>query len=154
MNARINKRRSETVKTKLSSLLIIVSILCCLSACGFTNSSEVSTKPADLTGEWKQINSNSEDGWQEATIERETITIYWVYNSGDTKSLYWAGTYVAPTTTDEPYSWDSENDHNQTDSSLLASGDDTKTITYENGKLSYSASALGTTTTVRLEKQK
>lgn len=41
----------------------------------------------------------------------------------------------------------------QADGALLASGDDTKTITFEDGELSYSASALGTTTTVRLEKQ-
>ena len=142
------------MKTKSLFFVIVVSMLLCLCACSFISSPEVPAEPADLTGEWKQVNSNSADGWQEATIEGETITIYWVYNSGDTKSLYWAGTYVAPTTIDEPYSWDSENDHSQTDSSLLASGDDTKTITYENGELSYSASALGTTTTVRLEKQK
>jgi ABC-type glycerol-3-phosphate transport system substrate-binding protein len=141
------------MKTKILSLIMVIIMLCCLSACGSTNSSKSSTEPADLTGEWKQVNSNSEDSWQAATIDGETITIYWVSDGGDTKSLYWAGTYVAPTTTDEPYSWDSENDHSQTDSALLASGDDTKTITYENGQISYSASALGTTTTVRLEKQ-
>lgn len=142
------------MKKKSLYLTILISMLFCLVACGSTNSAKVSSEPADLAGEWEQVNSNSEDSWQAATIQGETITIYWVSNSGDTKSLYWAGTYVAPTTTDEPYSWDSENDHSQTDSSLLASGDDTKTITYENGKLSYSASALGTTTTVRLEIQK
>ena len=137
------------MKRKFLSLIVIISMLCVLSACGSTKPSG----PADLTGEWKQTNSNSEDSWQAATIEGETITIYWVSNGGDTKSLYWAGTYIAPTTTDEPYTWDSANDHNQTDTALLASGDDAKTMTYENGELSYSASALGTTTTIRLEKQ-
>ena len=39
------------------------------------------------------------------------------------------------------------------DSALLASGDETKTFTYENGILSYEASALGTTTTVKMERQ-
>lgn len=132
---------------------MIISLLCSLSSCGSASSSNTPTEPADLTGEWKQSNSNSDDSWQAATIEGETITIYWVSDEGDSKSLYWAGTYVAPTTPDEPYTWDSVNDHSQTDEALLASGDDTKTITYEKGQLSYSVSALGTTTTVRLEKQ-
>ena len=68
--------------------------------------------------------------------------------------LYWAGTYDAPTTADEPYTWDSKNDTEKTDNALLASGDATKTFTYEDGEISYQASALGTTKTIRLEKVK
>ena len=41
-----------------------------------------------------------------------------------------------------------------TDSAMLTSTNDTKTMTYQNGVLSYEASAMGTTTTVKLEKQK
>lgn len=151
------------LKKKIIALITIVGLLFFLSACGSTDTPNDSTdssdnsadaaEPADLTGEWKQVDSNSEDSWQAATIQGDTITIYWITDGGDTESLYWAGTYVAPTTSDEPYTWDSENDHSQTDSSLLASTDDTKTITYENGQISYSASAMGTTTTVHLEKQ-
>ncbi|GAA0079162.1 hypothetical protein UT300005_35410 [Clostridium sp. CTA-5] len=107
----------------------------------------------DLTGEWKQENSKSDKSYQAATIIGDTITIYWVSDNGDTKSLYWAGSFVAPTTADEPYSWTSENDHSKTESALLASSDDTKTIKYQNGVLSYEASAMGTTTTVKLKKQ-
>lgn len=107
----------------------------------------------DLTGEWKQINSSSDDSYHAATISGDTIEIYWVSEDDESKSLYWAGTFVAPETADEPYSWDSENDHDQTDSALLASTDDTKTFTYEDGQISYEASAFGTTQTVRLEKQ-
>lgn len=107
----------------------------------------------DLMGEWKQENSKSDDSYQAATISGDTIEIYWVRDNGDTKSLYWAGSFVAPTTADEPYSWTSKNDHSKTKSALLASSDDTKTITYQNGVLSYEASAMGTTTTVKLKKQ-
>lgn len=107
----------------------------------------------DLTGEWKQENSKSDKSYQAATINGDTITIYWVSDNGDTKSLYWAGSFVAPTTADEPYSWTSKNDHSKTESALLASSDDTKTMKYENGVLSYEASAMGTTTTVKLKKQ-
>ncbi|MGH4051967.1 MAG: hypothetical protein ACREVX_11580 [Clostridium sp.] len=107
-----------------------------------------------MTGEWKQSNSKSDDTYQAATISGDTIEIYWVSDNGDTKSLYWTGTFVAPTTADEPYIWASKNDHSKTDSAMLASSDDTKNMTYQNGVLSYEASAMGTTTKVKLEKQK
>lgn len=111
-------------------------------------------KIPDLKGEWKQKNSKSNDSYQAATISDETITIYWISDNGDTKSLYWAGSFVAPKTGDEPYSWNSKNDHSKTETAMLASNDDTKAITYENGQLSYEASAMGTTTKIILEKQK
>lgn len=116
------------------------------------SSSEAEETPADLTGEWKQVNSASEESYQAAIVKGDTIEIYWVDEETESFSLYWAGTFVAPETADEPYTWDSENDHDRTDSALIASSDDTKTITYEDGQLSYSASALGTTQTVKLER--
>lgn len=106
----------------------------------------------DLTGEWKQVNSNSDTAWHRAIINGNTIEIYWIGDGGETSALYWAGTYVPPQSNNEPYSWESKNDHEKTDFAMLASGDDTKTFTYENGQLSYSASALGVTMTVKLEK--
>lgn len=110
-------------------------------------------QPLDLTGTWKQSNPNSEDTWHEAVIEGDAITINWVSDGGDTKSLYWAGTYVAPTDAADSYSWSSVNDTEQTGKALLASGDETKEFSYENGVISYEASAMGSTTTVKLEKQ-
>lgn len=137
----------------LVSMLMIISLYGCGDS-GDTSSDPVPTAtPPDLTGEWKQVNSKSDDTWQSAMINEDTIEIYWVTDNGDTTSLYWAGTFVAPQTNDEPYSWESENDRDKTDFALLASGDDSKTFTYENGQLSYSASAMGTTTTVKLEKE-
>ena len=121
------------------------------------NSTESKTsekQTPDLMGEWKQSNSKSDDSYQAATISGDMIEIYWMSDNGDTKSLYWAGSFVAPTTADEPYKWDSKNDHSKTDSAMLASSADTKTITYQNDVLSYEASAMGTTTTVKLKKQK
>ena len=94
---------------------------------------EEKAQPLDLTGEWTQSNKNSEDSYQVATISGDTITINWVSNGGDTKSLYWAGSYVAPTEATE--------------------SDATKAFKYENGVLSYEASAMGTTTTVKMERE-
>lgn len=128
-----------------------------LAACGGSGQAaqqaeETPPSPPDLTGEWTQTNSNSEDAWQMAVITDTDITVYWVMDNGDTKSLYWAGTFVPPTDTTEPYIWDSQNDTEQTGMAILASGDDTKAFTYSDGVISYEVSALGTTTTVRLSK--
>ena len=112
---------------------------------------EEAPQPPDLTGEWVQVNSDSEDSYQTATITEDTITVNW--NAPDTTALYWAGSFEAPNTADEPYSWDSANDTEQTANALLASPDETKTFTYEDGQISYSVSAMGVTTTVKLEKK-
>ena len=140
--------------TLCMALLVTIFTGCSSNTSSSSNGANSTEKQIpDLTGEWKQENSNSADSYQSATITDDTITIYWVSDNGETKSLYWAGSFIAPTTTEEPYSWDSKNDHSKTDSSLLASSDDTKTMTYQNGVLSYEASALGTTTTIKLKKQ-
>ena len=121
-----------------------------------TSSAKVNNTPKkqipNLVGEWKQSNSKSDDSYQSATISGNTIEIYWVSDNGDTKSLYWVGSFIAPKAADEPYIWNSKNDHSKTDKSLLGSSDATKTMTYQNGVLSYKVSLMGTTTTVKLKK--
>ena len=139
---------------KLAIITLCMALLITLFTGCSGNGNNTSKQIPDLTGEWKQANSKSDDSYQAATISSNTIEIYWVSDNGDTKSLYWAGSLVTPTTSDEPYIWDSENDHSKTDSAMLASSDDTKTMAYQKGVLSYEASAMGTTTTVKLEKQK
>ncbi len=154
------------MKSRIFSLMLCAALCLSLSACGGAPSEAApasggsaaaasSSAPAapDLTGDWKQVNAASEDSYQVATIQGDTIEIYWVTESADTKSLYWAGTFVAPETTDEPYAWESTNDTEKTGSALLASGDETKTFTYQDGQISYDVSAMGMTQTVRLEKQ-
>lgn len=131
--------------------LFLTTLLVMSFMVGCSNSSE---KTSDLSGTWKQSNSSSDDSYQEAVISGDVIEIYWVSDGGDSKSLYWAGSYEAPTEAVDTYSWDSVNDHEKTDSAMMASGDDTKTITYENGEISYSASMMGTTSTIRLNKEK
>ncbi|MCI6991173.1 MAG: DUF5067 domain-containing protein [Clostridiales bacterium] len=115
---------------------------------GDTAQQETNTPP-DLTGVWTEIDA-SEESYQQAIISGDTITVNWV--TPDSSSLYWAGTFAAPTSADEPYTWTSENDVDQTAFALLASTDETKDFTYEDGKISYEVSAFGTTTTVRLER--
>ena len=137
----------------IMSATLLVSML---AACGGSTENAAKQEPPtppDLTGEWKQTNSNSEDAWQSAEIAGDTIEVYWVSDNGEAKALYWAGTYTAPTTADEPYTWQSQNDKDKTGTALLASGDDEKKFSYADGVLSYEVSAMGVTQTVKLEKE-
>lgn len=147
---------------KLLCAVLTLSTAFCLAACGNdtaptdnadpSQTQETATQPPDLTGNWEQSNKNSETSYHTATIQGDTIEIYWVMTDADTTSLYWAGSFTPPTTAEEPYTWDSVNDTEKTSASLLGSGDETKTFTYEDGQISYTASALGETQTVTLEK--
>ena len=137
----------------IMSATLLVSML---AACGGSTENAAKQEPPtppDLTGEWKQTNSSSEDAWQSAEIAGDTIEVYWVSDNGETKALYWAGTYTAPTTADEPYTWQSQNDKDKTGTALLASGDDEKMFSSAEGVLSYEVSAMGVTQTVKLEKE-
>lgn len=137
---------------KKAIILCLVGAICLLVMCGCNESTNKSSKIADFSGTWKQVNSRSKDAYQEATISGDTIEIYWMSDNGETKSLYWAGTYVAPEGEVETYSWDSVNDHEKTKLALLASSADTKTISYKDGQIYYEASAMGTADTIKLEK--
>lgn len=149
------------MKKRMSALVFACFMLALpLTACGGNASSSTDAdaatqqeapQPPDLTGEWVQVNNDTEDSYQTAVIADDTITVNWVIP--DATALYWAGSFEAPTTADEPYTWDSVNDTEQTANALLASPDETKTFTYEDGQLSYSVSAMGVTTTVKLEKK-
>lgn len=84
-----------------------------------------------------------------AEISGKTIIINWV--DDDTTSLYWAGSVDNPIPGDT-FDWTSKNDHEKTDSAMLASSDNTKKFKATKTEISFSASALGTTKTVHLKK--
>lgn len=157
---------------KLIALCLAGSLALTLAACGGTDTSEstastegaeseaVSSEPEstpeptpdpvpDLTGVWTQVDAG--DSYQQATIQGDTIEINWIGTDG-TSALYWAGSFTAPSTADEPYTWTSANDTSRTSGALMASSDETKDFTYEDGKISYSVSMMGVTKTVQLEK--
>ncbi len=105
----------------------------------------------NLIGTWKQSNSNSDNAYQIAAIDDDTITIYWYTAEDGTTALYWSGTFDAPTS-GEKHSWVSENYHDITDSAILASSADTKDFDYSNNELSYEVTMSGVTATVKLQK--
>lgn len=150
------------MKKKIVAIMLAGIMALSATACGKSNSdssnkdsssttAEQLKKPTDLTGTWKSSENNGT--YQEAIISENKIEINWVSDEGKTKSIYWIGTYEAPTEDVDTYSWTSERNKEETDSALLASTDDTKDFNYKDGIISYEASALGTTTTVELTKE-
>ena len=114
---------------------------------------EVVVEPLDLTGEWKQTNSNSSDSYQVATITGEQITVDWVSEADSTKAVYWIGSYVTPTEDTESHSWDSQGDVAQMETALMASGDTAKAFNFKGDVLSYELTAMGVTMTVEMSRQ-
>lgn len=144
----------EKGKKKGGCLTVIIAAFVLIILIGVFTSGNSEDKPkkvepVDLTGTWRS--ENNDGSYHEAVISEDTIEINWITDDGDTKSLYWVGTYEAPTEATEEYKWTSEKDIEKTSGSLFASGDDTKEFTYENGILSYSSSMMGVTTTMKLE---
>lgn len=153
------------MKRKIMSVLGIMALVVGVAACSNQNTRPSSNaesaessqqeitpepQPADLTGTWKSTNSDSEDSWMEATITSDTIQIGWV--TADTRSLYWIGTFEAPNQPGD-WSWTSQADREKMDTALMASQDDAKDFTYtETDGLSFDASAMGVTKTVKMTK--
>lgn len=87
---------------------IVATVLIATLACLFLMGAAAPAKSLDLTGNWEEKDKG--DSYQAGYIKDGEIVIYWVSDGGDTKSLYWAGSYIAPTDNAEPYTWNSEND--------------------------------------------
>lgn len=137
------------MKKAIAAIIALALCGCALTACSGNNSEEKGAAP-DLTGSWIETNTDS-DAKMSAEITSDTIEVYW--SSDETRALYWSGTYAAPTEAGT-YTWSSANNHDKTDSALLASGDDTKDFTYNSdGEITFDVSLMGTTTTVHLAKE-
>lgn len=125
----------KTIATAVAGLLILG-----LGACG--NASDAKTADAGST-----------DSWMEAEITADTITVQWVSDNGDTKSLYWKGSYNAPDKAGD-WKWTSQGDTAAMQASLLGSQDATKDFTYTKADgVSWETTAMGTTTVVKTAKQ-
>lgn len=111
---------------------------------------EAVEEPLDLNGNWAQKGKEGSDSFQAGYIENGVIELFWISDGGETHMLYWSGSYEAPTSADDEYTWESVNDKIKTDSALMASSDDTKTFEYKNGEISYEVSIMGQTGTITL----
>ena len=151
------RHEGRPIMKKAIALLVAAMLLTGLSACGGsttadapaksdgtskteTNKEEPKPQPADLTGTWKQTNSNDPSSYMEATISGDTIEVDWI--GTDTKSLYWKGTYQAPAAAGD-WKWTSQDDTETMASALLASQDATKDFTYSEAESLESAQGFG-----------
>lgn len=129
-------------------LIFIVMLFAASSSDDNESRVEVNGEPTVLTGNWEEKDKG--DTYHAGYISGDTIEIFWMSDGGNSASLYWSGSYISPTEPNNSYSWDSVNNKEKTNYALLASGDETKTFTYSDGKLTYEASALGATRKVTL----
>lgn len=151
---------------KLLSLALIGALALSLTACGGSSSKDNSStkkettssvkkeekkEPLDLTGTWQ---CDPVDGtYLKATISSNVIEVDWVFVDENKSAIYWVGSYDAPTTDVSQYKWTSKNDHEQTGTSILASTDDTKEFSYNDGVISFNASMQGVTKEMKLTKK-
>lgn len=117
----------------------------------------------ELTGEWLQSNSESEEAFISATITDDTVSVDWTMTATDDMAIldddgdgfisfvYWEGSFTAPTDATEPYSWTSQADASVLDTALLGSMDDSKDFTYEEGVLHFTGMFQGEVFEAELE---
>ena len=133
---------------KLIMAVISALMLCACGGTSRTPEPEPAAKKLNLVGDWKEDTDNS--SYFYAIIAGNTIEIY--IQSDNTRSLYWAGSYAEPAEPAKTYSWVSENDFTKTRSAMMASGDETKEFTYEDGVLSFYSKIMGVEATRKLKK--
>lgn len=151
---------------KLIAPIVLVAAFA-LAGCSAGGAAPASTSPAatveakpveeappapDLTGGWKQSNSQSETDFMTATIADGVISVNWELGSEDITAVYWVGTFEAPADATEPHIWTSQRDAAATESAILASTDDSKEFTYAEGLMSFTVSIQDQTATVELTK--
>ena len=112
-----------------------------LSACGPKGYGP----PPDLTGKWGRP-SEGANWYFTATVTEDVIKVEWYQPTYDETWLYWEGTFTPPENGEEPYSWESTSLH--TVEELVSSRDfnratreQSKTFTYEDGKISFIVTA-------------
>ena len=109
----------------------------------------------DLTGDWKQPGDS--EWYHIATIEGDTIEVWYYLPSEDLRELYWSGTFVPPENGAEPYQWESHNHYTEEDLGIRheyrrTSREPVKTFTYREGRLTYIVTAGHLQMTFGLEK--
>lgn len=98
-------------------------------------------EPLDLTGLWIQDNASS-GGYFTAVIRDDgSIGVFFINGDDGSNWTYWVGTYEAPSTDTDEYSWLSSNTYEG--HGLFASSADTKEFTYQSGKIVFPISLQG-----------
>ena len=106
---------------------------------------EAGKAPTSIAGTW----ASDGDPKFEATITADNIEVHLV--DGETKSLFWKGTFPASAT--EGATIQSEGDREALDSSMLGSSETTKPFQFTGDELTFEFSMMGTSTIVHTKKK-
>ena len=129
---------------KVFSSLILISALT-LTACSDSSDgtplskdsrSDTQNDSKSIIGTWKQDDSASEDGWMEASVTDDVITVEWVLDNGDDRMIYWIGSFDAQgAAAGETIT--SNRDVVATDSEWMATSAEKKDFKFEDGSLTF-----------------
>jgi hypothetical protein len=111
-----------------------------------SNGAASAPKAESYTGIWTSVDKHFD---LEATVTATDITIFW--NENGTRSLYWKGSFTNQDPKDNT-TIQSKGDIVAMAGSLMASMDDNKLFTYQDGYLTFPLSIMGTGKTIHLEK--
>ena len=104
-----------------------------------------------MTGTWKQEDSASEDGWMEASITDDVITVEWTFENGKNRSIYWIGSFDAEAAA-AGETITSKRDIVATDTALMATSADEKDFKVDGKTLSFDVAIQDVTLTAVLKK--
>lgn len=104
-----------------------------------------------VTGTWKQEDSASEDGWMEASITDDVITVEWTFENGKNRSIYWIGSFDAEAAA-AGETITSKRDIVATDTALMATSADEKDFKVDGNTLSFDVAIQDVTLTAVLKK--
>lgn len=104
-----------------------------------------------VIGTWKQEDSASEDGWMEASITDDVITVEWTFDNGKNRSIYWIGSFDAETAA-AGETITSKRDIVATDTALMAASADEKDFKVDGDTLSFDVAIQDVTLTAILKK--
>ena len=129
------------MKQRIIPLMAALCLL--LAACGPKETDY--GPPPDLTGKWGKPTEGA-NWYFTGTITEDVIKVEWYQPVYNETYLYWEGTFTPPEDGREPYSWESSTLHTveELESSRnfnRATREQTKTFTYENGKITFIVTA-------------
>ena len=149
---------------KLLSSLVLASALTLTSCSGSgsdnpkasdsnNSSSGAQADAKSAIGTWKQEDSASEDGWMEASITDDVITIEWVMDNGENRMIYWIGTFDAQAAASgETVS--SNRDVVATDSEWMAASSNKKDFSIDDDSLTFKVAIEDKEFTTHMKKVK
>ena len=149
---------------KLLSSLVLVSAIT-LTSCSDSGSDSPTARDSNNSasgaqadaksaiGTWKQEDSASEEGWMEASITDDVITIEWVMDNGENRMIYWIGTFDAQAA-ESGETVSSNRDTVATASEWMAASSDKKDVSLDDDSLTFKVASEDKEFTTHMKKVK